>query len=348
MGISGRRIAPFMNQDASNVAGQQTEPAARVRLRKERMREQQVPAHLHLRTLPELREPILLMAFEGWNDAGEAATSAAVVIKEQRDGQKFATIDSEEFFVYTDTRPQVRITRSGRRRLAWPSNDFYACPDPRRGPEARDLIILLGTEPDLRWREFTSTVLTVAKLAGVKLVVSLGALHSDVPHTIPPHVSRYATNAKLHPLLEQFGARPSKYEGPTGIVTALSTRFAESGYPVADLWGHAPHYIQASPNPTVAATLVREVGKVLQTDFEITQLEEEARTFDEQVREAVSKDPEAMAYVRDLERQYDEQRAEEEGIHSGGELPSGAAMVDALEEFLRKRRRPPGANPSAQ
>lgn len=340
-----------MNPDANDVARQQAELTfgARVRLRKERMREQQLPEHLKLRFIPELRDPILLMAFEGWNDAGEAASSAAAAIKDQRDGQRFASIEPEEFYVFTDTRPHVRVTRHGKRRIEWPTNEFYACRDPRGDDEARDLVVLLGTEPDLRWREFTSTVLTVAKLCGVRMVVSLGALQSDVPHTIPPHVSRYAINAKQHPLLAAFGAKPSKYEGPTGIVTAVSTRFAEAGYPVADLWGHAPHYIQASPNPAVAVTMVREVARLLQTDFDLAQLEEEAHTFDEQVREAVSKDPEAMAYVRDLERQYSEQRLEEDGPPAaGGELPSGQAMVDALEEFLRNRRRPPGSSPSAQ
>lgn len=316
----------------------------------ERRREAPLPAHLSLQHLPELRNPILIFAFEGWNDSGESATTAAQLIVSDRDGDRFASIDPEEFYVFTETRPQVRLSRRGKRRIDWPANEFYACLDPSDDPEARDFIVLLGTEPDLRWRTFTDIVLEVAKRTGVQLVIGLGALDADIPHTMPPVVSGSAANEDLHPLLRGLGLKTSKYEGPTGIVGVLTNRFANAGYPTLSLWGHSPHYISASPNPVVAARMLDELTEILGLRLDREQLDENAKRFDEQVREAVSKDPEAMAYVRDLERRVRENGDEEESIRPGsGELPNASAMVDFLEDYLRQaRRRPPGSGPSGQ
>ncbi len=298
--------------------------------------------HLTLQRIPTLRNPILVMAFEGWNDSGEAATTAAQVLVADWDGSRFASIDPEEFFVFTETRPHVRLNRRGRRRIDWPSNEFFACIDPSSDPDARDLVVLLGTEPDLRWRTYGDIVLDVARRAGVQLIVGLGAFESDVPHTMPPVVSATATNAELHPLTKGLGFKPSKYEGATGIITVLTSRFASAGYPTLNLWGHSPHYISASPNPVVASRILHEFVKVLHVALDTEQLDENAKQFDEQVREAVSKDPEAMAYVRDLERRQREGSDEAEPERpSGGELPNASAVVDFLEDFLRKQRRDP-------
>jgi len=298
--------------------------------------------HLSLQRIPTLRNPVLVMAFEGWNDSGEAATTAAQLLVSDWDGSRFASIDPEEFFVYTETRPHVRLNRRGRRRIEWPSNEFYACVNPSVEENARDLIVLLGTEPDLKWRTFSDIVLDVARRAGVQLIVGLGALDADVPHTMPPVISGTVSNPELHPLLKGLGLKQSKYEGPTGIVGVLSSRFAAAGYPALSLWGHSPHYISASPNPVVAARIVHEFSKVLQVSLDVAQLDENAARFDEQVREAVSKDPEAMAYVRDLERRAQEDgETEDEPRSSGGDLPNAAAMVDFLEDFLRKQRKDP-------
>lgn len=327
---------------------------SRARLAVDREREQRATEHLRLQHVPALRNPVMLMAFEGWNDAGEAASTAARLIVSQRDGEKFASVDPEEFFVFTDTRPFARVTRRGRRRIDWPTNEFYACIDPSDAPDARDLVVLLGTEPDLRWRTFADMVLEVARKAGVQIVLALGALNADVPHTVPPHVAATSNNKDLHPMLMRLNLKSSKYQGPTGIVGVLTSRFADSGFPVANLWGHAPHYISASPNPVVAARIVREVGRFLDLNFDLGVLDEAAQRFDEQVQEAVSKDPEAMAYVRDLERQYREEHDDDGNDNidtprsKSGDLPSGPAMVDALEEFLRKRRSPPNSGPTGQ
>jgi hypothetical protein len=310
--------------------------------------ERRQPQYLKLDHIPHLRNPVMVMAFEGWNDAGEAASTAARLIVSQRDKSRIATVDPEEFFAFTDTRPHVRLTRRGRRKIDWPTNEFFACTDPSDDPEARDLLILLGTEPDLRWRTFTDLVLGLAKRCGVELVIALGSLYADVPHTMPIRVSGSSANAEKHPLSRNLNYKPSKYEGPTGIISVLTSRFADDGYPVVSLWGFAPHYISASPNPMVAARMLRETSSLLETPLETDMIDEAAQRFDEQVREAVARDPEAMAYVRDLEREAKEEEDNDDDgqdrAMSRGELPSGPAMVDALEEFLRKRQRPPGAS----
>lgn len=306
--------------------------------------------HLSLQRIPTLRNPVLVVAFEGWNDSGEAASTAAQLLISEWDGSRFASIDPEEFFVFTETRPHVRLNRRGRRRIEWPATEFYACINPDTSQDASDLIVLLGTEPDLRWRTFSDIVLDVARRAGVQLVVGLGALDADVPHTMPPVVSGSTSNPELHPLLKGLTYKGSKYEGPTGIIGVLTSRFSSAGYPTLGLWGHSPHYISASPNPVVASRIIHELARVLKISLNTAQLDENAARFDEQVREAVSKDPEAMAYVRDLERRVQEDGAsddDEAPRPSGGsaELPNASAMVDFLEDFLRKQRRIPPQGP---
>lgn len=311
-------------------------------------RESRALPYLTLHSVPTLRNPVLLMAFEGWNDAGEAASTAAQVVKSQLDGSRFASIAPEEFFVFTDRRPHVRLTRRGRRRIEWPTNEFFACIDPSDDPDARDLVVLLGTEPDLRWRQFSDMVLEVARRTGVQLIVALGAYFEDIPHTVPPRVNNYVANPDLHPLLKGLPFHTARYEGPTGIITLLTSRFAEGGHAVATFWGRAPHYISANPNPVVAARLLREVARLLHLTLDLDLLDEAATRFSEQVQDAVSKDPEALAYVKELERQYsdeDDDGDEDSPRNTPTELPSGAAVVEALEAFLRKRQRRPGSGP---
>jgi proteasome assembly chaperone (PAC2) family protein len=309
--------------------------------------------HLTIQSIPTLRNPVLLMSFEGWNDAGEAASTAAQVVKSQLDGDRFASIDCEEFFVFTERRPHVRTTRRGRRRIEWPRNEFFACIDPSDEEDARDVVVFLGSEPDLRWRQFSDMVMDVARRTGIQLVIALGAYFEDIPHTVPPRVSSYATNADLDPLLRDVPFHTARYEGPTGIITVLTNRFADAGFPVATFWGRAPHYITANPNPVVAARILRELAHVLHIPLDLDLLDEAAARFSEQVQDAVAKDPEAMAYVRELERQYededdedDDSRSEDGGNHEASDLPSGAAVVEALEDFLRRRQRRPGTGPS--
>ena len=319
---------------------------------REAAREPRVSPHLTLQRLPTLRNPVLVMAFEGWNDAGEAASTAAQVIKSQLDGSRFATIDAEEFFVFTERRPQVRLTRRGKRRVDWPSNEFFACIDPSDDADARDLVVFLGTEPDLRWRQFGDMVMDIARRTRIHLVIALGAYFEDIPHTVPPRVSSYATNADLHPLLEGMDFRAPRYEGPTGIVTVLTNRFAEAGYPVATFWGRAPHYITANPNPVVAGAHPARGG---------------ARATPAGRPRSAGRGGHPLLGAGAGRRL---QGPGGDGLRAGAgapvpgrgrrgvgatgtgaasepsELPSGAAVVEALEAFLRRRQRRPGSGPS--
>lgn len=311
------------------------------------------PEGLHVAQVPVLRRATLVYAFEGWNDAGEAASTAVRVLVAQREHERIAWVDPEEFFVFTETRPTVRPARKGQRRhVTWPSIEFFACPDPDDSPEARDLLVIVGSEPDLRWGRFADIVVELARKVGVELVVALGALNTDIPHTVPPHVSRGATNADRHDLLRGERFTRSNYRGPTGIVGILASRLGDRRYPVLSLWGHAPHYVSASPNPLIAARILRELVKLTNLTVDFATLDASASRFTDQVREAVARDPEAAEYVRELERNYRaSHRDEEEGdvgdeevAPPGGDLPSGAAMVDAIEQFLKFGQRPPGSS----
>jgi proteasome assembly chaperone (PAC2) family protein len=311
-----------------------------------------VPEGLRVTRLPTLRRPTLVYAFEGWNDAGEGASTAARVLVSQRNHDRFAWIDPEEFFVFTETRPTVRPARKGQRRhITWPAIEFFVCPDPDQSEDARDLLVVVGSEPDMRWVRFADIVVDLARRVGIELVVALGSLNTDIPHTVPVHVSRSATNADRHELLRGQRFTRSNYRGPTGIVGVLASRLGDRGYPVLSLWGHAPHYVSASPNPQIAVRMLRELVKLTGLDVNLESLDASAARFTDQVREAVSRDPEAAEYVRELERQYRSSRRDEDVDDIGDEdvaptddnLPSGAAMVDAIERFLRFGQRPPGA-----
>ena len=311
-----------------------------------------VPEGLNVTRVPVLRRPILVYAFEGWNDAGEAASTAVRVLVAQRDHDRIAWVDPEEFFVFTETRPTVRPARKGQRRhITWPAIEFFVCPDPDQSEDARDLLVVVGSEPDLRWGRFADIVVDLARRVGIELVVALGSLNTDIPHTVPVHVSRSATNADRHDLLRGQRFTRSNYRGPTGIVGILASRLGDRRYPVLSLWGHAPHYVSASPNPQIAVRILRELVKLTGLEVDLESLDASAARFTDQVREAVSRDPEAAEYVRDLERQYRSSKREEEEDDIGdedvaptdGDLPSGAAMVDAIEQFLRFGQRPPGA-----
>lgn len=310
-----------------------------------------VPEGLNVTRVPVLRRPILVYAFEGWNDAGEAASTAVRVLVSQRAHDRIAWVDPEAFFVFTETRPTVRPARKGQRRyITWPAIEIFACPDPDDSPAARDLLVVVGTEPDLRWITFADIVVDLARRVGVELVVAIGALNTDVPHTVPVHVSRSAANADRHDLLRGQRFMRSNYRGPTGIVGVLAARLGDRRYPVLSLWGHAPHYVSASPNPQIAARILRELVRLTGLEIDLESLDASAARFTDQVREAVARDPEAAEYVRELERQYRSSRREEEDGDVGeedlapspGDLPSGAQMVDAIEQFLRFGRRPPG------
>src|SRR5918911_638978 len=286
---------------------------------------------------PELRRPLLVAAFRGWNDGAQGATLAAGYLAKAWDAARFGEIDAENFFDFQATRPQVSLVEGVTRRIEWPENAFYQAHIP--GAD-RDCVLLLGVEPNLRWRTFTDLVISLAAELGVELVVTLGALLADVPHTRASPVSGSATDPKL---VEELGLQLSRYEGPTGIVGVLHDSCRRAGIPSVSLWAAVPHYVSLAPSPRAALALCERLGTLLSIDVETDELAEAADTYERQVSEAVAADEETAAYVEELEQRTDSLEWEQN-------LPSGDTIAAELTRFLRDRERGNGGErgPSAQ
>src|SRR5207237_2082892 len=234
----------------------------------------------------ELRRPVLVTAFRGWNDGGQGASLAAGYLRKAWRASRFAEIDPEEFYDFQVSRPHVSLVDGVTRRLDWPENAFYHAAPP--GLE-RDAVLLLGIEPNTRWRRFTELVLDLAQQVGVELVVSLGSLLADGPHTRPSPVTGSATDQQL---IERYGLQGSRYEGPTGIVGVLHDACRRAGVDSVSLWAAVPHYVSLAPSPRAALALCERLGELLGTHVEASELEQAVETYSDQVTEAVSADPE--------------------------------------------------------
>ncbi len=284
---------------------------------------------------PQLRRPIMIVAFEGWNDAAEAATSAIEHLQDAWDAAPFAEIDPEEFYDFTEVRPLVRLAENDRRELDWPANEFTYYRDPARD---RDFILLLGVEPSLKWRRFTNAILEIVREFNVSSLVTIGALLADVPHARQSRVSVTATDEAMRARLGRQVSRGSRYEGPTGIVGVLQDFCAKEGVNGASLWGHAPHYLSASPNPMVTLGILRRLDDLLELGLDLHDVETEAEAFVTQVNEAVSQDPEATSYINSLETQDEEDEEDDEGESSRRPRNTGMGLIQDVEDFLRRRR----------
>jgi len=281
-------------------------------------------SELNLSFRPELRRPVLVAAFRGWNDGGQGASLGAGFLAKQWEATRFAEIDPESFYDFQATRPQVTLEEGMTRKLDWPDNGFFHAEIP--GAD-RDAVILLGTEPNLRWRSFSELVLGLANDLGVERVVTFGSLLADVPHTRPAPVTAAATDETL---MEELGLEPSRYEGPTGIVGVLLDACRKAEISSLSLWAAVPHYVSLAPSPRAALSLVRRFGELMQLDIDLDELEQASSEYSEQVSEAVSTDAETSQYVEELERRVDMLSAEEE-------LPSGDSLAAELTRFLRER-----------
>jgi predicted ATP-grasp superfamily ATP-dependent carboligase len=273
---------------------------------------------------PDLRRPVLIAAFRGWNDGGQAATLGGGYLAKQWGAESFAEIDSENFYDFQAVRPNVSLEDGLTRKLEWPSNTFLHAPIPGLD---RDAVILLGVEPNLRWKTYSGLVLELVQELEVELVVTLGSLLADVPHTRPAPVSAAASDPAL---VEELGVEPSRYEGPTGIVGVLLDACRRAGLPSISLWAAVPHYVSLAPSPRAALALCRRLGELVGTDVDVAELEQAAEEYSEQVTEAVASDAETAAYVEELERRVDLMEAAEE-------LPSGESLAAELTRFLRER-----------
>jgi proteasome assembly chaperone (PAC2) family protein len=281
---------------------------------------------------PALRRPVLISAFRGWNDGGQAATVAAAYLARQWDATRFADIDPESFMDFQAVRPTVTLDGGLTRRIEWPENVFFHAPVP--GAD-RDAVILLGVEPNYRWRAFTDLVVGLARDLGVELVVTLGALLADVPHTRPAPVTGAATDPRL---VEELGLQLSRYEGPTGIVGVLHDACRSADLRSVSLWSAVPHYVSLAPSPRAAKALCVRLSDLMGVPIPTVELDEAEEEYAAQVSEAVASDPETQAYVEELEQRADSL----ESFADEGQLPTGEALADVLTRFLRDRARDGG------
>jgi|SRR5436190_1486391 len=272
---------------------------------------------------PSLSRPVLIAAFRGWNDGGQGASVAGGYLAKTWDAERFADIDPENFFDFQSTRPHVSLVDGLTRRIDWPENAFYHAQLP--GAD-RDVVLLLGIEPNLRWRAFGEIVVGVARRLGVELMVSLGALLADVPHTRPSPVTGSATDPAL---VERLGLSASRYEGPTGIVGVLHDACRQAEIGSVSLWAAVPHYVSLTPSPRAAKALCERLGELLSAEIDVGDLEEAANAYAEQVSEAVAADSDTAAYVEELEQRADDLEREEN-------IPSGDALAAELTRYLRE------------
>jgi proteasome assembly chaperone (PAC2) family protein len=274
------------------------------------------------------------------------ATTSVKFLSTRWEAKKLAEIDPEEFYNFARVRPHVRIEEDFSRAITWPENTFYYHVDPLLD---RDFVLLLGIEPNLKWRTFCQEIIDVAQRVGVTSMLSLGGLIADVPHTVPPRLTAFSSDPELTDRFPELALRRSRYEGPTGIVGVLSDTFTKAGIPVGSVWGNVPHYISASPNPKVTHALLTRLSKLYDLGLELSELERAGRRFERQVNEALAHNPEVAQYVKQLEAREDQAESDEPELEEpdldrprgqqGGpvDLPRGEDIVRQLEEYLRQR-----------
>jgi len=291
------------------------------------------PSLLLMETLPgDLRRPVLIVAFSGWNDAAESATSAARVLCRIWPMKRLAVIQPEEFYHFGLTRPEVRFRKDapGIREVHWPTTDFVRSDEPALN---RDVIVGIGIEPHLKWQTFCGHILDLARRAQVSLVITLGALLADVPHTRPVRISGVASDPEL---VRRFQTTPTRYEGPTGIIGVLNDACRRAEIHAVSLWANVPHYVSEVSNPHAVLALVRRVLDLLDWQADLNELTEAAAEFDRQMARIMSQKPEVEKYVQELENR---QTSDTESAPSTSEeLPSAAELIREMEQFLRQQR----------
>lgn len=276
--------------------------------------------------LPALRSPFLVAAFAGWNDAASAATTALETVAESLDAERIAELDPEEFYDFQVTRPTIRLADGHTREVDWPVNAVFAA----RAPSAdRDLVLLSGIEPNMRWRTFAGAVLEAAERLEVEMVITLGALLADVPHSRPVPITGLASDPEL---VDRLALQRSNYEGPTGIVGIVHDACRHRGLTSASLWAAVPHYVAAVPNPKAALALLRRLEQFTGIAIEASELEDEMDRFETQVDRAVASNPEIEELVRRLESEQDEAPDLDTG-----DMPSGDTIARDFQRFLRQR-----------
>ena len=250
---------------------------------------------IRLDYLPELRNPVMFAAFEGWNDGGTAATGSVEHMIKTFGAQRFAVIDPEEFYVFSENRPTVNFTESGSRSITWQRNEFYHARMP--GTE-QDAVLFTGVEPNLRWRTFCEVFTGLSRQLGVETLVTLGAFLADVLYTLPVQLSGLSNDPELE---ARTGLQRTSYEGPTGIVGVLTSYCEEAQIPMLSLWAGVPYYISI-PNPKATFAQLHKLRELFGFTIDLTELEERADNFDNEINDVVAKNPNVAAYVRELKK----------------------------------------------
>jgi proteasome assembly chaperone (PAC2) family protein len=304
---------------------------------------------LKIQELPSLRGPILIAAFAGWPDAAEVASGTARFLSRKLRARRFAEIDPEEFYVFTESRPNTVILAPGQRALEWPANEFFAWRNPNG---ERDIVILQGREPNLNWREYVDIILNLAGRLGVSQVIALGGTYDAVSHRGRVSLSGHATSDDLRDALTEFGITASSYEGPSSVQSALLEACREKEILAASLWGHAPHYVRAAPNPKVSHAMLRVLRTLLGVELDLTELEVAGEALEAKVDAAMQENPELRDYVEQLDIVVEpvrEPTVEELMADLPLSRPDPAEIMRELEEILKQRQpdseteRPPDA-----
>lgn len=277
--------------------------------------------HVRWRTRPTLDRPVLVAAFEGWNDAGDAASGTVRYLIDQYDAELVAEIDPEEFFDFTTARPQAEIDDDGLRQIVWPTTEVHLAHLPG---DAGDLLLLIGTEPQLKWRTFCAQVIAIAQDLDCRLVISLGALVAEVPHSRPVPVAGTVTDPDLQ---SHLSLQPSTYQGPTGVVGVLSAACREAGLSAASLWAAVPTYVPTAPSPKAVLALLTRTTEVLGTWVPTTDLEIASAAYERQVTDLVHEDDETSEYVSQLEERHD----------AADDTGAARSLVEEVERYLRDR-----------
>jgi len=298
-------------------------------------------ADMEIDQLPEIDHPNVIAAFQGWNDAGQGATTALRYLVDTWKAERFARLDSEEYFSFTDTRPHVKIVDGTHRELVWPTNEFFVY---NGGDRIQPAVLMLGTEPNLRWRSFCGEVVRLARSLGAQRVVTMGSLVTEAVHTRPVPLTGFSTDDAVQVKLASRGIGRSSYEGPTGIVGALHDACRRAELPTASLWAASPFYLGSTPNPRTALGLLDALDEVLELRLNLADLRVVAEEFARQVTLAVEDNPEMQERIHTLEEQYDAQGGASEPGPPADFGSTGAIIAD-LESFLRKQR---GSGPGGE
>jgi proteasome assembly chaperone (PAC2) family protein len=305
---------------------------------------------LKIQELPSLRKPILIAAFAGWPDAAEVASGSARYLARKLRARRFAEIDPEEFYVFTETRPNTIILAPGQRALEWPANEFFCWHNP---DGEHDIVILQGREPNLNWREYVDIVLDLAKRLDVSQIIALGGTYDAVSHRGQVSMSGHATSDDLRDRLAEFGITASGYEGPSSVQSALLEACREQGILAASLWGHAPHYVRAAPNPKVSHAMLRVLRTLLAVELDISELQTQGEQLEQKVDAAMLENPELRDYIDQLDvvsEPEPEVTVDELMADLPISRPDPAEVMRELEEILGMTRQdePPERPPETQ